>query len=124
MKTALQIFSFLGAFLGLLILFYLPFVFWFIALGCFFIAWGILSFFFLNEALKYKLALKIFSYLGGALGAIIILFTLWGLLVVGASLIMRNFLILSLVLGLFMLAWSLVVFKCFYLNKQNVNKKK
>lgn len=111
-KKLLQIFSFFGAFLGLLILIYLPFVFWFVVFSLFFIVWGIVSFLYCSENSKYRMVLRVFSIVGGALGVVFIVFSIWGFISVGLSLILRNFLILALSLGIFTLVWSFLALKC------------
>lgn len=111
-KKLLQIFSFFGAFLGLLILIYLPFVFWFVVFSLFFIVWGIVSFMYCSENSKYRMVLRVFSIVGGALAIVFIIFAIWGFISVGLSLILRNFLILALSLGIFTLVWSFLALKC------------
>ena len=111
-KKLLQIFSFFGAFLGLLILIYLPFVFWFVVFSLFFIVWGIISFLYCSENSKYRMVLRVFSIVGGALSIVFIIFAIWGFISVGLSLILRNFLILALSLGIFTLVWSFLALKC------------
>lgn len=111
-KKHLQIFSFFGAFLGLLILIYLPFVFWFVVFSLFFIVWGIVSFLYCSENSKYRMVLRVFSIVGGALAIVFIIFAIWGFISVGLSLILRNFLILALSLGIFTLVWSFLALKC------------
>jgi len=111
-KKILQIFSFLGSLLGLLILIYLPFVFWFVVFSLFFIVWGIISFLYCSENSKYRMVLRVFSIVGGALSIVFIIFAIWGFISVGLSLILRNFLILALSLGIFTLVWSFLALKC------------
>ena len=111
-KKLLQIFSFLGSLLGLLILIYLPFVFWFVVFSLFFIVWGIVSFMYCSENSKYTSVLRVFSIVGGALAIVFIIFAIWGFISVGLSLILRNFLILTLSLGIFTLVWSFLALKC------------
>ncbi len=118
-KKLLQIFSFIGAILGLLILIYLPFDFWFIIFSLFYIIWGIISFLYCTENGKYIIILRIFSFAGLFLSIVFIIFSLWGFISVGFSLIMRNFLILSLILGIFTFTWAFLSLKCLRL----VNKK-
>ncbi len=119
-KKILQIFSFLGSLLGLLILIYLPFVFWFVIFSLFFIIWGIISFLYCNENGKYSIVLRIFSFVGIAMAAVFIIFSIWGFISVGLSLIMRNFLILSLILGGFILIWSFISLRCLKLVNNNI----
>ncbi len=124
-KKLLQIFSFIGAIFGLLILIYLPFVFWIVVFSLFFIFWGIISFLYCDENSKYATFLRIFSFTGLLLSIFFIIFTLWGFISVGLSLIMRNFLILALVLGLFTFAWSFLALKCLKIfNKKRINGEK
>ncbi len=118
-KKLLQIFSFIGAILGLLILIYLPLVLWSILFSLFYIIWGIISFLYCTENSKYRIVLRIFSFTGLFLSIVFIIFSLWGFISVGFSLIMRNFLILSLILGIFTFAWAFLSLKCLGL----VNKK-
>lgn len=125
MKNILQIFSFLGAFLGLLVLIYLPFVIWSILFSFFFIIWGIISFLYCTENSKYRVILRIFSFTGLFLGIIFILFSLWGFISVGFSLIMRNFLILSLILGIFTFIWAMLALKCLKIvSRKSINNEK
>ncbi len=111
-KKHLQIFSFFGSLLGLLILIYLPLAFWFVVFSLFFIVWGIVSFLYCSENSKYRMVLRVFSIVGGALGVVFIVFSIWGFISVGLSLILRNFLILALSLGIFTLVWSFLALKC------------
>ncbi len=124
-KNLLQIFSFLGSLLGLLILIYLPFVFCFVVFSLFFIVWGIISFLYCSENGRYVKVLRIFSFVGAALAIVFILFSLWGFISVGMSLLLRNFLIMALVFGLFTLIWSLLAFRCIgFLNKKKIKNEK
>jgi hypothetical protein len=124
-KKILQLFSFIGAIFGLLILIYLPFIFWFVIFSLFFIFWGLISFLYCSETSKYKIVLRIFSFTGLALAIFFIIFSLWGFISLGLSVIMRNFLIISFVLGIFTFTWSFLALRCTKLvNKKLLNKKR
>lgn len=123
-KKILQFFSFIGAIFGLLILIYLPFNFWLVVFSLFFIVWGIISFLFSCENNKFSKVLRVFSYTGLLLSFVFIVFALWGFISVGLSIIMRNFLTLSLILGVFTLSWSFLALKCTNLDNKILNNEK
>ncbi len=115
MRLALQFFSILGVIFGLSTFVVLNLSWWSILFSIFFVVWGIISFFSLSDKKKYKLALKIFSVIGGVIGLILLVLSIWALIITD-SLIFKNYLAFSLFVSLLMLPWSVLVFK--YLSKR------
>ena len=115
MRLALHFFSILGVIFGLSAFTVLTISWWSLLLSTFFVVWGIISFFSLNEKKKYKLALKILSAIGGIIGLILLILSVWTLIITD-SLILKNYLMFSLFISLLMVPWSVLVFK--YLHRR------
>jgi hypothetical protein len=121
MNIILKSFSLLGVILGLIILIYFPFNIYFSFLSIFFIAWGIFSWLLIDELKKFSFIIKFFLYPALFFSIILIFFSISGLTIMSSNLLF-NFLLLILFLGIFMLAWSVLIFK--FLRKIKVNKNK
>jgi hypothetical protein len=121
MNIILKSFSLLGIILGLIILIYFPFNIYFSFLSIFFIAWGIFSWLLIDELKKFSFIIKFFLYPALFFSIILIFFSISGLTIMSSNLLF-NFLLLILFLGIFMLAWSVLIFK--FLRKIKVNKNK